>query len=262
MISISLIITTYNRPDALKAVLVSALNQTLPPFDIVIADDGSREETRVMVESMARISRIPIHHAWQEDRGFRAAAVRNLGVRQAGGEYLVFIDGDILLHPGFLEDHAHAARRNRFIKGSRLMLKPDLTARLIQSPGQLPGFWTSGVESRLKMLRFKVLRNLLSTSKGGWDNVRTCNLSLYREDFERVNGFDEGFEGWGLEDTEFVARLIFSGMNRLNLRFAGIGWHLYHREEPRDALPQNQARLDRTLSSGLKQCQKGFVELA
>src|SRR5690606_34377948 len=117
-------------------------------------------------------------------------------------------------------------------------------------------------ESRFKMLRIKALRNSLSTGKGGWDNVRTCNLSLYREDFERVNGFDEGFEGWGLEDTEFVARLIFSGMNRLNLRFAGIGWHLYHREEPRDALPQNQARLDRTLSSGLKQCQKGFVELA
>lgn len=109
---ISLIATTYNRPDALRLCIESIGRQTLVPFEVIIADDGSTDDTRTLIERMRKDFPCPIVHAWQEDLGFRAAEVRNNALRLCKGDYVVFIDGDIIMHPHFVEDHAKMAQPN------------------------------------------------------------------------------------------------------------------------------------------------------
>lgn len=115
---ISLIATTYNWPDALRLCIESIGRQTLVPFEVIIADDGSTDDTRTLIERMRKDFPCPIVHAWQEDLGFRAAEVRNNALRLCKGDYVVFIDGDIIMHPHFVEDHAKMAQPGYYVIGS------------------------------------------------------------------------------------------------------------------------------------------------
>lgn len=241
--SVALIITTYNRPDALAAVLQSALSQTVKPHEVVISDDGSSTETALIVQNFKR--QLPIKHCWLPDCFFRAARARNLAIAKSTAEYLIFIDGDVLMPRTFIENHLELSESGKIIAGNRKMLSPETTRRILGGKNKTTA---NNVFKSIKFRRvwFGIIRDHLWNKL---DSVRTCNLSLFRQDAFVVGGFDESFVGWGKEDTDFIARSINSGMRIRSGRFAVTGAHLWHKESPRDNLSINERKLQLTIRS-------------
>lgn len=264
------VVTTYNRPAALAWVLASLSRQTVMPQMIVIADDGSDAGTQdVIANWQAYFVQCGIDtkliHVWQEDLGFRAAAARNLAVNRAADagdlKVLVFLDGDCVVPPYFVENHLALLRRGMGVAGGRGLLSKKHTQRLEQMavmlrPKELVSalkyfssplrLWLSGACDRyLSMHPFtnSLLSNLRDARPTDDAMLRTCNVSLWFEDFDRIGGFDESFVGWGLEDTEFAVRLISSGVRIRSGRFATNVFHLWHPERSRTELGANSLRL-------------------
>jgi glycosyltransferase involved in cell wall biosynthesis len=257
-VRLTLVVTTYNRRDALALVLASTLSQERPPDELVVADDGSTPDTAEAVAVFAARAPFAVRHAWQEDLGFRAAASRNRAFAAASGDYLVMVDGDILLHPAFLADHQRAARPGRFVQGSRVLLSQAATAAALAGGRVRFGPCAPGVRNRLNAVHSRLLSRLASHAGTDVFRVRSANLACWRSDVLAVNGFDEDFVGWGREDSDFVARLQHSGLARLHLKFAAIGYHLWHPEASRQALPQNQRILEETLATRRIRCAHGI----
>lgn len=253
--NISLIITTYNRPDALQVVLRGVAQQIKAPFEVLIADDGSGEETRRCVEHWQAHLPIPLHHIWHEDQGFRAAAIRNRAAAQARGDYLIFIDGDCIPPTYFISAHAHLAQRGYFVTGNRVLLSPRLTKRVIADQDDvLKWSWWTWLTARLNgdVNRLLPLFRLPDGSwrrrqAQSWQGARTCNMGLWREDFVRINGLDESYTGWGHEDADLAVRLMRSGIKRKDGRYALPVFHLWHSENSRGNEAANCARLQETL---------------
>jgi glycosyltransferase involved in cell wall biosynthesis len=259
-IKLTLIITTYNREDALLAVLETVLTQTQLPDEIVVADDGSKKPTEDAINSFKQRSPIPVIHAWQEDSGFRAARIRNMAIVRSSGEYLVFIDGDILLDRHFIADHYRNAQPGLFIQGGRLLLSPEKTEDILQEQKEAASFslLSNGVSGRHKMVHSDTLSALFSQINSKTKGSRTCNFALWRSDALKVNGFNEDFQGWGREDSEFVIRLFFSGLKRKKLAFNAIGFHLHHPLQSREALEANDEIIRQTSDSKESRCKSGI----
>lgn len=256
----SLIITTYNRADALAAVLKSALAQSRLPNEILVADDGSRADTADTIAAIAAQSPIPIHHIWQEDDGFRLAQSRNRALAAATGDYIIIIDGDMVLEHHFIADHIRHAQLGRFIQGSRVLLGEQATSNQLNPSHQAPKLspFNHDVHKRLSAIRLPLLSKLIArrgitTDKG----IKGCNMGFFKADALAVNGFNNRFVGWGREDSEFVTRLYHNGIKRHNLKFSAIAYHLYHPEANRAALPENDALLQHTLQSQSTYCEDG-----
>ena len=219
---ISIVITTYNRPDALQAVVEACFGQDDKNFEIIIADDGSAANTKDCIDSLKARSPVPLHHVWQPDDGFRAAMARNRGTLAAAGEYIVFIDGDCIPQRDFITQHRKLARRGYLVSGSRVLLSPELTTRLLAERIDLH---QAGAGDKLAY-RFKGHINKVAQllvrwpdigrhRKGfSWRRIKSCNLAVWKKDLEKVNGFDESFTGWGHEDSDLVVRLFNAGVMR------------------------------------------------
>ncbi|MDE5980151.1 MAG: glycosyltransferase, partial [Muribaculaceae bacterium] len=172
---ISLIISTYNSPVALEASLKSVLRQTTTPYEVIIADDGSTDSTPEVIGRFAGEAKCPVEHVWQENKGFRLATIRNKAIAKAKGDYIVQIDGDIVLHPDFIADHAAVARRGHFVCGSRVLIEKELTGKIFADPSITINSWTNGISNRKNAIRSQFLAktiNLLSPSKLKY---RGCN---------------------------------------------------------------------------------------
>jgi glycosyltransferase involved in cell wall biosynthesis len=247
----AVVVTTYNRPDALALVLDGFLAQATHDFALLVADDGSTGETRRTVERYAARAPFAVRHVWHEDRGFRAAAIRNRAVAATDADYVVFTDGDCIPSRGFVAAHRRLAERGWFLAGNRMLLARDFTTRVLAeripvhawTNGQWLGAWLKRDINRLLPLAALgdgVLRKL---QPARWKGVKTCNLSVWREDLERVNGLDESYSGWGLEDSDLVIRLLHAGVQHKSARFAAPLFHLWHSENDRSRLPENAQRL-------------------
>lgn len=257
--SVSLVITTYNWKDALALVLQSALHQTRLPDEIVIADDGSNDGTDQMVANIAVNAPVPILHSWQEDNGFRVAMCRNKAIAKASGEYIILIDGDIVMERHFVEDHLSMARKGYFVQGTRVLLSEQKTNVLLNRRGDIISFWDKGIGNRKNCLRSPLFAKMFSWESAGIKGIKTCNFACWKEDAVNINGFDEDFVGWGREDSDFAARLLRYGVCRRTLRFCAIAYHLYHQVQSRVSLGQNDALLGETLQAVNKvQCGNGI----
>lgn len=257
-ISTSLIISTYNREDALELTLLSVLQQTELPDEIIVADDGSGEKTRALIEKYNEILPMPILHCWHEDLGFRLATIRNKAIAMANCEYIVMIDGDIIMSEQFISSHKKNARLNQFIQGSRVLLQSDLTQEVLKSKRVRFGFFTKGITNRFNTIHSPFLSSLMSFYSNKPNRIRGANLSFWKSDVIKVNGFNEDFVGWGREDSEFAVRLKNIGILRKHLKFAGFGYHLYHKESSREALRKNDLILERAISEQLTSCENGI----
>jgi glycosyltransferase involved in cell wall biosynthesis len=253
----AVIVTTYNRPDALAAVLEGYLAQTDTGFELVVADDGSTPESRAVVESFQSRAPFPIRHVWHEDRGFRAAAIRNRAAAATDADYIVFTDGDCIPPSHFVAAHKRLAEHGHFLSGNRLLLSEGFTREVLASkvPVQRWGamHWLRArlggrVNRWLPMVRLPdgAFRKRVAQD---WEGIKTCNLSLWRDDLVKVNGVDESFSGWGLEDSDLVIRLYRAGVRHKSARFAAPVFHLWHRENDRGSLAENQRRLDEVMHS-------------
>lgn len=229
---VSLIITTYNNTVSLERCLKSVAAQTVMPDEIVIGDDGSTEETRALIDAWRERINAPIVHVWQEDKGFRAARIRNKSIAQAKNDYLILIDGDIVLERHFVENHLRLAKPGYFICGSRIRMREPLTRRYMKSNlATVPLRWLPK-DRFLNAVRCVPLSMLVADIYGQHpiDKGRSCNMSFWKADIVKVNGFNEDFVGWGLEDSDFIARMKRAGVKKRFLKFGGIQYHLWHKE--------------------------------
>jgi glycosyltransferase involved in cell wall biosynthesis len=254
---ISVIVSTYNREDALHAVLRALSRQSDRNFEIIVADDGSGAATARVVREWAARTTLPVKHVWHEDRGFRLSDIRNRGIRASAGAYVLFLDGDCLARPHFVAEHRRLAESGWFVTGTRVLLSPTLTDRILHQ-GLEPESW--GVarwlvpRSRGQLNRFAPLLDLRlggmrKLTARRWRGARGSNMAFWRTDLEKVNGFDGSFSGWGREDSDLFIRLIRAGVRRKDGRFATGVLHLWHPEADRSSLAENDRQLDEVLHS-------------
>ena len=257
---VALAITSHERPDALAAVLARVLRQRVQPDEIVIADDGSGAATRQVIGDFLGKSPVPARLVSQPHEGFRVARLRNLAIAAITSGYIVFIDGDMLLHPEFIADHLRIARAGFYTQGVRVLADEDLTRALISREG----YWPSPVAGGLGLLRRAYLLHSPAASAltrrpgNGLVAVKSCNQGFWRADLVRVNGFNEDMTGWGPEDKELCARVEHAGVRRQTLLFGGIACHLHHPAASRAALPANLAILEATRRTGMIRCEHGL----
>ena len=255
---IALIITTYNRPDALAAVLEGCLIQTDRDFEVIVADDGSTQDTADLIASYQARAPFVIKHVWQEDLGFRAAAIRNRALAATHADYIVFTDGDCVPPAEFVASHRRLAERGWFLSGNRLMLTQAFTEQVLRD--KLPiHLWRTRewlrarlqgqIERLLPLVRLPNLGWLRKQLPKRWQGAKTCNLSAWRDDLLRVNGLDESYTGWGLEDSDLVIRLLRAGIQNKSARFSVPVFHLWHRENDRARLMENRQRLQEVLQA-------------
>ncbi len=244
--SLSLVVTTYNWPEALAVVLDSLARQSERGFEVVVADDGSGAETAALIRRFQGAFPVPLKHAWQPDQGFRVAASRNRALEAASGDYIVFIDGDCFVLPDFVAVNRQLAEPGWFVSGKRSYLRPGLTARILGGetpfgPGSRAAWFGRSLLNQCTRPAEFIPRGdggFRKARAGDWEKVQTCNLGVWRADCRRVNGFDERYVGHGLEDSDFVLRLIRSGVRRKLGNNASLVLHLNH--ERRDRPPESK----------------------
>jgi glycosyltransferase involved in cell wall biosynthesis len=257
---LTLLVTTFDRPDALACVLRSIERQTELPDEVVIADDGSGPSTRRLIDEFRQRFTREVHHAWQPHDGPRVGRARNMGIAIATGDYIVQIDGDMVLHPEFIADHRRAARSGHWVQGTRILLDEARTRELIANgPRTFKAFSPGiGFKRRAYALRCPAASKVFRRAANTFVAIKGCNLGFWRADLERVNGYNEEMTGWGAEDKELAARLVHAGVRHSTLLFGGIAYHMHHEPAPRDRQAPNDAILRKTLQQRKTRCAVGL----
>ncbi|WP_010520979.1 glycosyltransferase family 2 protein [Aquimarina agarivorans] len=236
----ALLISTYNWPEALNLVLKSVLNQSVFPDEILIADDGSSKKTRELIEDFRNLSLLNVKHVWQEDKGFRKSKILNKAITATKVDYIIEVDGDCILHKDFIKDHKRLALPGHFLFGSRVNIQQFYLIELFKKSKINFNFFSKGIKKRARAIRIPFLANLFKGNDQLSKKLRGCNLSFFRSDFIKVNGYNEDFEGWGKEDSELAIRLLNSGCLGKRIKYSGIVFHIWHKEKPRNKLKENE----------------------
>ena len=253
--------TTYNRPDALLVVLKALERQEgidSKDWELLIADDGSAEATKLIIEKFSSESLLQITHVWHPDEGFRAAEIRNKAAVRAKGNYLVFLDGDCIPMPDFLVRHLNLVEPGKSVAGNRILLSKDYTEKLLESSNPLEplGWGVAGwcmaklggkVNKSVGWLRLD-LKTWRDHKASDWRIYRSCNIGLWKDDFLAVDGFDADFSGWGYEDSDLAVRLLRYGVRFKDGRFAVPVLHLWHAEYDRSLQQENWNRFESSLN--------------
>jgi len=267
---ISVIVTTYDREDALDAVLRTLARQTDRRFEVIVADDGSGPATKALVAKWKDRLGAPLVHVWHEHRDFRAGEIRNRGILAGCGAYCIFLDGDCLVRPDFIATHRALAEPGWFLTGNRVLMSKELTARALQGDCA-PETWTmaewlgqrlhGGLNRVLPLLNLP-LAGLRKLRPQAWKGARSCNLAVWRSDLIKVDGFDADFSGWGREDSDLLVRLIRSGVRRKDGVFSTAVLHLWHPEADRSRLAENDRRLEVVIAGDRVRAGRGLSSLA
>jgi GT2 family glycosyltransferase len=267
---IAFVVLTYNRSDALLAVLRALAPQCARDDEVVIADDGSRAEHVQALRQGLPVFPCPVRHVWHPDVGFTAARARNLGASQAQADYLVFMDGDCVPNARFARHHRALAQPRHFLNGSRVLLSESLSKRVVRGEIRLPELgifqWlrlrAAGDVNKLTHLLYWPGAPGRVQTAFQWKGIRSCNFGVWYRDFEAVNGFDESFSGWGHEDADLVLRLHHHGCSRKNGFLATEVFHLWHPENSRAGEAVNRARVVRRMQAGPVRAEVGLAELS
>lgn len=234
MPALSVILTTYNKPQDLVRSLEGFRAQTFRDFELLVCDDGSGPATREVVEGFAASVPFEVIHCWQEDTGFRAAASRNNGVRAARGDTLVFTDGDCVPFPDYLAQYAQARRPGRFLAGERYLLSPEeadaVTLEAITSGAAFRAPPTREVRRVRRIRRNDGIYGVLRI-KPERPRLMTCNCSVPRQRVLDINGLDERYEGWGMEDEDLRRRLVAQGARPGSVIGTANCLHLWHQAD-------------------------------
>lgn len=256
----TLIIATYNWPEALYLVLSSALKQSVSPSEIIIADDGSKDETKSLIASFKNKFDIPLIHVWQEDKGFRKSSILNKAILAANGEYIIQVDGDIILHKHFIKDHIKNIKDNMFLFGNRVTIKEQESHNILNKKKYAFNYFSKGIKKRNRLVRLPFFSYFSKPKNQNSGKLRGCNLSYWKKDALAINGYNEEFHGWGYEDYEFVQRLINKGIFGKRIKHAAIQFHLYHKEAPKGSTVIGDKVLNETVQNKVCFIKNGIVK--
>jgi len=257
---ISVIVTTYNWPVALNLCVQSLLNQTDQDFEIIIADDGSKKDTEQIVIDLKKISDINIKYVWQEDLGFRKTTILNKAIQITDGEYIIFLDGDCITQPDFIEKHRALRQVKAMVTGSRILLSNSLSKQLCANPNwDFNSIKRGSLFHRLfgRMNKFMPLwvklpsSSLRNYNDFVWRRIKGCNMAAWRSDIENIQGFSEDINGWGHEDADFVFRLHLSGVTRRSGAWCTEVLHLFHAETNKSKDKLNEDILKNKISDSI-----------
>ncbi|EGK8095073.1 glycosyltransferase [Campylobacter lari] len=241
----ALIITTYNQKERLALVLDSVKNLEPLPDEVLIADDGSREDTVKLIQAYQKDFPCKLEHIWQEDKGFRLSEIRNKAIKASKSEYIIVIDGDMVLEKSFVADHLKFAQKKVFLQGSRVILNEKESKELLSKNDFSLAFNKKGFKNQRNIFLAKCIYKFSKLAKKFFKKsqlikgIRGCNMSFYKSDFEAIEGFNEKFIGWGREDSEFVARFLFNNGVFKRLKFNALAYHIYHEENSKNMLEIN-----------------------
>ncbi len=239
-VSCSLIIVTYNYPEALELILDSVLIQTTLPSEVIIADDGSGPATKELIERYSKKFPVPLIHVWHEDKGWRKAIILNKAIAQSKSDYIIQIDGDIFLHKDFVRDHLHFANKGYYLFGTRVHVKKSYVPAVLKKKKIHFHFFSRGIKNRFRRVRY--LR--IAEKRKDFDEIspklRGCNTSYWKADLIRVNGFNEQMFGWGIEDSELALRFHNVGLKAKRLVYSAVCYHLDHDYKSRENVHQNE----------------------
>ncbi len=261
MAKVTLLVSTYNWPEALNLSLNSVLQQTQLPHEIVIADDGSREETKKLIDDFRKRCPVPVIHCWQEDNGFRRTRILNTAIGASTGDYIVQIDGDIVIDKNFIADHVAQMRPHTFARGSRACLLPDITKKVLKEGWCDVSLFSKHIKNGFNALRSKLLALFLCRSSNNVRHLRGCNMAFWKEDLVAVNGYNNDISGWGHEDIELAARLYNNGTSLRIVKSLAIAYHLYHPFNSRHNEEGNFHFFEVVIRDGIKRCANGYNEL-
>lgn len=265
---LSVVVSTYNQPAWLEKVLHGYLRQTHRDFEILIADDGSDERTREVIEGFRPLAGFPLHHVWHADDGYRRQTILNVTLQRVAADYIVMTDGDCIPREDFLEVHATHAQPQRFLSGGYCKLPMDLSQRITLeeiASGEVfdPVFLRKGGLSELSPYLKLSLPPLLAKvgdaitpTKATWNN---CNSSGWTADLIAVNGFNEDMQ-YGGADRELGERLANAGVTGLQIRHQAVVLHLDHKRgyKTKESLAKNRAIRDEVSASGRSWCENGI----
>ncbi|WP_114638939.1 glycosyltransferase family 2 protein [Polynucleobacter necessarius] len=249
---ISVLLATYNWPQALKLCLESLATQTDRDFEIIIADDGSTDSTKEIIDHFRASHSIAITHLWQDDQGFRKTKILNQAIVAAKGDYLVFLDGDCITQPDFITRHRSLSQPGFLVTGSRVLLNEKLTQELLS--------WDSWSFSRFaaNLLVYRLSGSInkywplkIQLGDGKWRNyqkfvwrrIKGCNMACWKSDATAIHGFDETMTGWGHEDADFVFRLQRNHIQRKSGAWATEVLHLFHKIHDHSNAAENAKRV-------------------
>lgn len=259
----SLIISTYNWPEALSLSLKSVLAQKILPNEVIIADDGSTEETKFIIDSFRSIFPVPLKHVWHEDKGFRLAEIRNKAILAANGEYIIQTDGDIVMHPSFIDDHLKFAKQNTLVRASRIYISKDKSKSMLRTGSSAISAFSRGITNFFSAVRIPFLWRFFEYRyKNKGDEIyeiHGCNMAFWKGDALAVNGYNESFCGWGPEDKEFVARLLNRGVQKRFLKLGAVAFHIHHKENSRQFLVANENAFKQTRETKQIWCDTGIL---
>lgn len=235
----TLVTPTYNWPEALDLLLQSVLNQSVLPNEVIIADDGSTKETEELIKKYQQKFPIPLIHVWHEDIKNRKPAIMNKAIAKASFEYIIEIDGDIIMNKHFVEDHLTFAEKGTYLFGSRVNIQKSILDSIFTTKKIHFNLFSKGIKKRTRTIRIPFLMIFSKKIDQRSPKLRGCNMSFWREDFIKVNGFNENLVGWGIDDSEMIQRLHNIGILGKRLKFAGLAYHIYHKEQSKSHIEIN-----------------------
>ncbi|MDB5019938.1 MAG: hypothetical protein JWQ28_1065 [Pedobacter sp.] len=260
MPTISLIVATYNWPEALNVCLLSIRNQTVLPAEVIIADDGSSPATKLLIEKHRIDFPVSLIHVWQQDLGFRKSLILNKAVGRASGKYIVQVDGDVILNKHFIADHASVSENGFFVRGTRSHITKDAVQAVCSEQKIDFNYFSANLVHRFNALRLPYLAFLMEKKSKSSNSVRGSNLAYWRLDFVRVNGYDNDLTGWGHEDEELATRFINIGIWKKAVKFKCIQFHLYHSASCYARKPLHAEALSNTQQQKLTACINGIAQ--
>jgi glycosyltransferase involved in cell wall biosynthesis len=254
----SLLISTYNWVDALELVLNSALNQVVLPDEIVIADDGSKFETKELIEKFKLKFSIPIQHIWHEDKGFRKSKILNKAISSCKNDYIIQIDGDCILHKNFVQDHVLNAQKGTYLYGSRVNILPTFVKDIFGKKIIEFNLFSKEIKNKTRSLHIPFLSKFYKPHKEISSKFRGCNVSFWKQDAIAINGYNEDYEGWGREDSDFAIRLGNLGVLARRLRYAGIVFHIHHKTNSKHNFEINDKMQSQTIANKTIKIENGI----
>jgi len=233
---VSVILSTYNAPEWLEKVVWGYAVQSHRNFELLLADDGSTQETVLLVHRLRAQTGLNIHHLWHEDRGFRKCTILNKAIEAAGGDYLIFSDGDCIPREDFVARHVELARPRCLLSGGYVRLPMAVSKRITvedvfegraTDPGWLFAHGLRDPKWRFRLASGRIVPRILDTLTTTRATLNGCNASTWKSDVVRVNGFDERM-GYGGLDRELGERLMNAGVRPIQIRYRAVCVHLDH----------------------------------